>query len=192
MIDLEGLRLETPRLVLRPPLLEDFEAYAAFMADEETARFIGGTQARSTAWRSFMTLAGAWTLQGFAMFSVIEKSSGRWIGRVGPWMPADWPGREVGWGILREHCGRGFATEAAAASTDWAFATLGWDDMIHVIDPDNTASQSVARKLGAQNRGRGKLPPPYASSVVDIWGQTREQWLDRRRATPGRLMDADS
>ena len=69
------------------------------MADEESARHIGGVQERATAWRGFCQFAGAWHLQGFSMFSVLSKSDGRWIGRVGPWMPEGWPGTEIGWGI---------------------------------------------------------------------------------------------
>lgn len=34
--------LETPRLILRGPVLEDFPAYAAMWADPEVTRFIGG------------------------------------------------------------------------------------------------------------------------------------------------------
>ena len=34
------------------------------------------------------------------MFSVIEKDSGRWIGRIGPWQPEGWPGTEVGWSLV--------------------------------------------------------------------------------------------
>ena len=53
---------------------------------------------------------------------------------------------------------------------------LGWTDMIHVIAPDNLASQAVARKLGSTNRGPGKLPPPNDNLAIDLWGQSREQW----------------
>lgn len=183
---IDAIRLETPRLVLRPPRPEDFEGYASFMADPRAARFVGGVQPRSVAWRGFMTLAGAWYMQGFSMFSVIEKASGRWVGRVGPWMPDGWPGREIGWGILPEHWGKGYAPEAAAASMSFAVDVLGWDDVIHIIDGTNTASQAVARKLGARNRGPGKMPPPYENAAVDIWGQTREEWLAQRRTLENR------
>src|SRR5262249_35035856 len=108
----DDLRVETPRLILRVPLLEDFDAWAAMMADAEAARFIGGTMSRAVTWRQVMMMIGAWHAHGFAMFSVIEKATGRWIGRVGPWMPEGWPGSEVGWAIVRECWGRGFATEA--------------------------------------------------------------------------------
>jgi RimJ/RimL family protein N-acetyltransferase len=92
------LTLETPRLILRPTRPEDFEPWAAFMADGEASKFIGGPQPRSTAWRGFMSMAGSWAMNGQAMFSVVEKSSGDWIGRVGPWVPDGWPGNEVGLG----------------------------------------------------------------------------------------------
>ena len=46
MGELATLQLETPRLLLRPTRPEDFEAWAAFMADAESARFIGGVQTR--------------------------------------------------------------------------------------------------------------------------------------------------
>ena len=116
---------------------------------------------------------------GFAMFSVVEKSSGRWVGRLGPWMPDGWPGTEVGWAIVRDCWGKGYATEGAIAATDWAFDNLGWTDVIHSIDPANIASQQVARKLGSRNRGRGSLPAPFQDTVIDIWGQSREEWRAR-------------
>jgi RimJ/RimL family protein N-acetyltransferase len=179
-MNLESLRIETPRLILRVPRLEDLEAWAAMMADEESAKFIGGVTAPAVTWRAMMSMIGSWHAMGFAMFSVIEKSSGRWVGRLGPWQPLGWPGTEVGWAIARECWGRGYAPEGAAAATDWAFANLGWTDVIHSIDPGNVASQAVARKLGSRNRGPGKLPPPFHEASVDIWGQSREEWRSRR------------
>ena len=174
-------QLHTPRLLLRRPQIEDFDAYASFMADDRSARFVGGVQARPVAWRGFVGLAGAWELQGFSMFSVILKETGDWIGRVGPWAPDSWPGKEVGWGIAPAYWNQGYATEAAFAAMNWAFDHLGWDDVIHVIAPDNAASIAVARKLGARNRGPGQLPAPFDATDVDIWGQTNLEWRRQSR-----------
>ena len=175
------IRIETERLILRPPALDDLEPWAAMMTDEETARFIGGVMARSITWRALMTMIGSWHALGFGMFSVIEKSSGRWVGRLGPWYPEGWPGTEIGWAIVRDCWGKGYATEGAIASADWAFDHLSWTEMIHSIAPENVASQHVASKLGSINRGRGSLPEPYRDSVIEIWGQSREQWRARAR-----------
>jgi RimJ/RimL family protein N-acetyltransferase len=173
-------QLQTARLILRPLCMQDFEPWAEMMTDSEAAHFIGGLQVRAVAWRGFMTMAGAWQMQGFAMFSVIERASGRWVGRLGPWYPDGWPGREIGWAIVRDCWGRGYATEGASAAMDWVFDVLGWDEVIHSIAPDNLASQVVAHKLGSGNRGPGRLPAPFESTRIDIWGQTRAQWQARR------------
>ncbi|HXE81683.1 MAG TPA: GNAT family N-acetyltransferase [Vicinamibacterales bacterium] len=180
-MDLDQLQIETPRLILRLPRAADLDPWAAMMADEQTARFIGGVMPRSVTWRVLMTMIGAWHATGISMFSVIEKATGRWVGRIGPWTPEGWPGPEVGWAIVRECWGRGYATEGAAAAIDYAFDHLGWDRVIHSISPENAASQAVARKLGSRNLGRGSLPPPFENARIDIWGQSREEWRSRPR-----------
>lgn len=175
----QDIHIETERLILRPPQAGDFDAWATLMADEDTARFIGGVQPRPVAWRGFLTMVGAWSIQGFGMFSVLEKSSGRWIGRLGPWQPDGWPGTEVGWALLPDARGRGHATEGAAAAMDYAFDVLGWHEVIHCIDPDNAPSRKVAVRLGSRPRGKGRMPPPHDAQSIDIWGQTREEWQAR-------------
>jgi RimJ/RimL family protein N-acetyltransferase len=175
----DDLRLDTPRLILRPPRVEDLDAWAEMMLDEPTARFIGGVMPRPVCWRQLMTMIGAWHSQGFAMFSVIEKASGRWIGRLGPWQPDGWPGFEIGWAIVREYWGRGYAVEGAIATTNWAFDHLDRSNIIHSIAPENLPSQRVAQKLGSRHLGPGKLPAPFADDPVDLWGQTREEWRSR-------------
>jgi RimJ/RimL family protein N-acetyltransferase len=184
--DPNTLRLETPRLILRPPRLEDFDAWALFQQDEVAAKFIGGPQARPIAWRTFMSMCGCWHMTGIAMFSVIEKASGQWVGRLGPWFPEGWPEAEIGWGIAREHWGKGFASEGAAAAMDYALDVLGWESVIHCIDEANVASQGVAKKLGAACLRRVQLPAPYEGTPVDAWGQSRDQW--KRSATRARLL----
>lgn len=177
-----GPTLETPRLILRPPVEEDLDGFAEMMGDEEAARFIGGVQPRSSAWRGIAAMAGSWSLRGYSMFSVIKKESGRWVGRLGPWMPEGWPGSEVGWGLLRSAWGKGYAREGAEAAMDWAFEALGWEDIIHTIDPANRRSIALAERLGSRNRGPGRLPPPFEELPVDIWGQSRDEWRARRKS----------
>lgn len=175
-----GPFLMTKRLILRPPSAEDLEGWVAFHADPETTKFIGGVQARSQAWRSLCAMNGAWSIKGYAMFSMILRDTGQWIGRTGPWMPEGWPGTEVGWGALREFEGQGYVREAAIASIDYAFDVLRWDNVIHTIDPENTASIMLAQRLGSVNQGPTQLPEPFADARVDAYGQTREQWHARR------------
>jgi len=152
------------------------------VADETAMRYLGGVQARPVAWRGFLTVAGGWAMQGFGMFSVIDKSSGRWIGRLGPFKPEAWPGPEVGWSLMRDAWGKGYATEGAAASIDWAIDHLGWGEVIHCIDAANAPSQAVARRLGSSILRQAQLPPPYEDIEVDVWGQSASAWRSRRHA----------
>jgi RimJ/RimL family protein N-acetyltransferase len=175
-----GPTLETARLILRPLAPEDFEPWAAMAADPEVTRHLGGVQPRSVAWRGFMTMAGAWAMQGAANFSVIEKASGIWIGRLGPWQPDGWPGTEIGWTLARQAWGKGYATEGAAAAMDWVVDHLGWTEIVHCIEAENTASQAVARRLGSTILRRQALPEPYAHVISDVWGQSAEAWRARR------------
>jgi RimJ/RimL family protein N-acetyltransferase len=176
----QGPVLETPRLWLRLPREEDCEAWAAFSGDEQTMRFLGGPQTPATAWRALATMAGSWALRGYGMFSVIEKSSGVCIGRIGPWSPHLWPGTEIGWGLRREWVGQGLAVEAAAASMDFAVDVLGWSEIIHCIDPENHPSIAVAERLGSRRLRPVSLPPPFDVHTIIAWGQSADDWKARR------------
>jgi RimJ/RimL family protein N-acetyltransferase len=176
-----GPTLETERLILRPPAQDDLPAFAAMMSDQEHVRFIGGAVGRPAAWRLWATLAGSWSLLGFGMFSVIVRDTGEWVGRVGPWVPEGWPGTEVGWGLTKSATGKGYGVEAATAAIDWAFDTLGWTDVIHIIAPENLPSAALAARLGSTNQGPTKMPEPFDMYRVDAWGQSKVDWMARRK-----------
>ena len=175
-----GPTLETARLILRPTAMADFERWCDFQSDPEATRFLGGPTGPNATWRIMMSIAGAWTLTGAGFFSVIEKSTGQWLGRVGPWFPHLAPGPEVGWSLHRDAQGKGYALEAAAASMDYAFDVLGWSEVIHCVAPDNLASAKIAARLGSTNKGPGQLPPPFETVEIDIWSQTRAEWAVNR------------
>jgi len=169
--------IETDRLILRAIEERDLDGWATLLGDPETARFIGGVLERPAAWRAMAAMAGSWDLRGYGMFSVVEKATGRWIGRLGPWQPEGWPGTEVGWALLKDAWGHGYAHEGAKATISWAFANLGWSEVIHTIDPSNTPSIALAERLGSRQRGPVRLPPPLETLEVCAWGQTKSEWL---------------
>jgi RimJ/RimL family protein N-acetyltransferase len=166
-------RIETPRLILRTIDADrDFEAWAKAMADEETVRFIGGkTLDRALAWRNMAIVIGHWQLRGYGFFSVEEKATGDWVGRVGPWFPEGWPEPEIGWTISREHWGKGYATEAAGAALAWVRDTLGWPGVIHAIIDGNARSVAVAEKLGSRLLRTQQGIGGVTDETVMIYGQ---------------------
>ena len=173
-------RIETERLLLRPPEERDLDGWAALYADPRAAAFIGGPQSRAAAWRHMASEAGSWRMKGFGMFSVIEKESGCWIGRVGPHWPEGYPALEFGWSLLLPHWGRGLAFEAAQAALDAVFGESDCAGLIHLIDPANDRSIRLAERLGATRGPPAPLPPPYESFRVEAWQLPRERWRQAR------------
>lgn len=142
------ITLTTDRLTLRPPILEDFAATAAFMASPR-AQFVGGP-VRDTfdQWRGFLSVFGHWAVRGYGFFTVLH--DGTPIGRVGLVYHIMWDEPELGWHLFDGHEGQGFAIEAALAVRDWAITDLGLPPMISYVHPHNTRSRSVAQRMGAQ------------------------------------------
>ena len=146
--------VETARLRLVPVGAEHFEALADLYADAEVARFLEGTPLdRAEAWRRLALHVGHWALRGYGTFACIEKSSGAFVGRCGPWYPEGWPALEVGYSLARAYWGRGYATEAAVACVRHAYGTLGAAKVISLVPPDNVRSQRVAERGGARVEG---------------------------------------
>ena len=169
------MNLETERLILRridPD--RDFDAWAESMADEATVRYLGTKpMSRAEAWRNMAQVIGHWEIRGYGFFSLESKETGEWVGRVGPWNPEGWPAPEVGWTISPQHLRKGYATEAGRASIDYAFNTLGWNSVIHVILEGNEASMAVARKLGSTLLRSQQGVPGVTDERVYIYGQER-------------------
>jgi RimJ/RimL family protein N-acetyltransferase len=142
--------LDTARLRMRGWRSEDFEAWAAIVADDETMRAVGRPAGLNEweAWDDLARLAGHWALRGFGQWALEERESGVLVGRAGLIYPADWPDLEVGWLVHADRRGRGYATEAGAAAMRYAFGELGADHVISLIADDNPASRRVAEKLG--------------------------------------------
>jgi ribosomal-protein-alanine N-acetyltransferase len=82
------------------------------------------------------------------------------------------PELQLLYGLLPGAWGRGYATEASHGVIDYAFADLGFAEVIAATDPPNVASLGVMRRLGLRDRGvvdRDGKPTVYA-------GVTRAQW----------------
>ena len=170
-------RLETERLILRECRPEDFEAFAASMADPEVVRFIHGEpMSRSDAWRAFAYGIGHWCLRGYGSWAVERKSDGAFVGRVGLVNPEGWPGLEVGWTLGKPYWGQGYATEAAKVAMAYTFLTQPLDRVISCIDPGNRPSQAVAQRLGESKGPPQDIVIGGKTFTADIWSITRAQW----------------
>ena len=170
--------LETDRLLLRHWEQDDFEAFAAMSAEPAVMEFIavdGKPLSRFMAWQGFCAMLGHWQLRGFGMFAVIERASGEFVGRVGPWQPEGWPGFEVGWTLRSKFWGRGYATEAARKCVEYSFTTLGQPHLISLIEPANVRSVRVAERLGEHVEGTATLPHVPQKTLLQ-YGLDKTDW----------------
>ena len=143
-------QIETERLILRLWKEDDFEPLAAYYADENNVKYVGGQKDRDEAWRSLALHIGHWQLKGFGYWAVDEKSSGDFVGCVGLWQSVGWPELELGYWLLNAHQGKGYAREAALKSRDYARDVLKAPSLVSYIDSDNTPSIKLAESLGAR------------------------------------------
>jgi RimJ/RimL family protein N-acetyltransferase len=176
--------IETERLVLRRPALQDLEGYVRLFGDPDVMRYLsleGRPMSRYGARQAFCGQVGHWELRGYGIFTVLERATGQFVGRVGPWFPEGWPGFEVGWALLSEFWGRGYATEAARASLDFAFSELRQEKVISLVMPDNVRSSAVALRLGEQFLGDMTLPHHGSDRKTNVFGMSREEWQSRSR-----------
>ena len=152
-VDVTGVHLETDRLILRPWRESDFEDFYAYTGDEAVAPGMGWTRMtnREDARKFFPKY-----LEGNESFALELKETGRVIGDVSiqprPWemYPIDRTlrGRELGFGIVSTHWGRGLMPEAVRAVMAWCFETLGYDFITCGHFRGNDQSRRVITKCG--------------------------------------------
>ena len=149
--------LETDRLWLREMGKPDYPSLCGILQDEEAMYAYEGafSDAEAQDWldkqmRNYKELGfGLWAVMLKGAAALSEGADGM-IGQCGLTMQ-DYRGRqvlEVGYLFQKAFWGSGFATEAAAACRDFAFEKLDAAEVFSIIRDTNTASQSVARRIG--------------------------------------------
>jgi RimJ/RimL family protein N-acetyltransferase len=140
--------LTTERLILRPPVVDDFPAYALLLASPR-ATYMGGPYTQRAAWGLFCHDVACWELFGHGGLMVDLRITGECVGQVGINHGPLFPEKELGWQLYEGREGRGYATEAAMVLRDWAMQTLRLDNLVSYVHPENRRSVAVAERLGA-------------------------------------------
>lgn len=153
--------LESERLSFRSHRLDDFDESAAMWADPSVTRHIGGSPfSAEETWTKLLRYVGLWQLLGFGYWVIREKASGRFVGEVGfadfhrQIEPSFRGAPEMGWALAPWAQGKGLATEAVRAASDWGRVHLRSSRTVCMIHPDNLASIRVAEKCGFEEFAR--------------------------------------
>lgn len=142
--------LETERLRLRKFTLGDVDDLSVIFADPITMEFYPATKDRKETKRWIEKNMERYKQYGYGLWAVIRKDTNEFIGDCGISMQnidgEEKP--EIGYHIRRDYWRQGFATEAAVACREYAFGTLGLNEIFSYMKKDNLASRRVAEKVG--------------------------------------------
>jgi len=142
--------LETARLHLREFTLDDAEALEAVFGDPIVMHYYPSALDRNGVEAWIEKNMGRYQRDGHSLWAMLLKDTGEVIGDCGCILQEveDRNEIEVGYHVRRDCWRRGYATEAARACMDYAFARLGAARIISMIRPPNLASRRVAEKNG--------------------------------------------
>jgi ribosomal-protein-alanine N-acetyltransferase len=147
-------RIETERLVLRVPRMEDAPViFAGWTRDTEVTRYLTWRphqRVRET--EDFIqSCLSAWKSRTRFPYVIALKESSEVIGMIDPRIEG--PKVGVGYGAARAHWGKGYMTEATHAVIDWAFHQPSIYRVYATTDVENVASRRVLEKVGMQCEG---------------------------------------
>jgi len=160
--------LATERLVLRSWRRPDRDPFAALNADPVVMEFFESPLTRSGSDAVVDRFEVELADRGFCPWAVEEQASGAFIGFVGlhevPATLAFSPAVEVGWRLDRPFWGRGYATEAAAASLRFGFETLALDEIVSMTSVLNVRSSRVMERVGMARDRDGDFEHPSVTA----------------------------
>ena len=144
--------ITSKRLLLRQFHIMDDEPLYKVFGDAEVMRFGNGVQTKEWV-HTWLLSCFDWYFNswGFGPYAIVNQHDQEVIGYCGLFYFPDLDGQpeiEIGYRLARSAWGKGYATEAAVVVRNYAFKTLGIKRLIAMIDPSNTASIRVAKKIG--------------------------------------------
>lgn len=150
------LEVDTERLTLRSLTYADSPFLIELLNSEGWLTFIGDRNARTYA--DVVTYLNNGPLKsyaqyGFGLARVSLKGSHQPIGLCGLLQRDYLPHPDIGYALLPQFAGNGYAVEAARHTLDVAFGPLGLPKILATVMPANTASIRVLTKLGMTQEG---------------------------------------
>ncbi len=146
-------QLETDRLILRRVTLDDADLLLAVWNDPAFIRNVGDRGVRTIAEAEEAMRAGALKLyadHGFGPYAMVRKSDGVRMGICGLFKRDNLEHPDIGFGVLPEFCGQGYAGEASFAVLAHARDDLHLEELTAIVSPDNAPSVGLIKKLGLE------------------------------------------
>jgi RimJ/RimL family protein N-acetyltransferase len=147
-----GVFLETARLKVLVPKINDLDEQFLLQSDPRVMKFIGsGVRTREEVKVSLEKAVVHYEKFGFSLGSVFEKATKKFVGRAGLInLGFDEKANEieVAYALLPEYWGQGYATELAFGLLQWGFENLSVPKLVAVTNKENLQSRRVLEKVG--------------------------------------------
>jgi RimJ/RimL family protein N-acetyltransferase len=146
---------DSARLTFREMSLDDLDDMALLLGDPEVMTYYPRPKTREESAQWIYWNRGLYRTHGYGLW-LLTAADGAFVGDCGltPQVVDGVTELEVGYHVLPALQNRGYATEAAAASRDFARTVVGATRLIAIIHPDNRPSQRVAEKIGLRPEKR--------------------------------------
>jgi Acetyltransferases, including N-acetylases of ribosomal proteins len=143
MPKIEAPTLETERLVLRRRKEEDIPSLTKMLNEEPVRQYLGGNPPREE--HAMLKVVRA---RKQTDWHILQKDSGTFIGECGINKITDHYLGEIGYVLMEEYWGNGFAFEAVQAVIGYSFDLLNLSRLCATIDKNNLRSRKLIERLG--------------------------------------------
>jgi RimJ/RimL family protein N-acetyltransferase len=160
---------DTERLRLRRLTLEDADLMLAIWNDPAFVRYVADRGIRTLeAAREAMRqgVLVQYSSYGYGPYRLALRGSDAPIGICGLFRREGFEDPDIGFALLPDYCGRGYAFEAATAVVDYARDDLGIDHLLAIVSPGNTASVRLIGKLGLGFERMYRMPGNDTDSAI--------------------------
>jgi RimJ/RimL family protein N-acetyltransferase len=148
--------IETERLILRDLRLTDLEGMFALDSDPEVHTYLGNKPVKTIdeSKKILESVLTQYKERGIGRFAVIEKSSGDFVGWSGLRLNTEYNMNgytkyyDVGYRLIKQYWGKGYATESGKASIEYAFNIMKLPEIFATTELGNQASHNALLKIG--------------------------------------------
>lgn len=143
--------INTERLLIRPLAANDADFIVELLNDPSFIQNIGDRNVRTMEDAEKYILNGpvaSYEKNGFGLCLVVLKETGESIGMCGLIQRDQLDDVDLGYAYLPRFWGKGYAVEAAKATLEFGWQTVGLKRIVAITDPSNTPSNRVLEKLG--------------------------------------------
>ncbi|BAO55183.1 GNAT family N-acetyltransferase [Nonlabens marinus] len=175
--------LETERLLLRPYSIQNAAALYQLNNDTEVMKYTGDVGYASIADAEkyikdyLLNPLGQLLKYNMGRLAVLDKDTGEFLGFCGIKTHETSQITDIGYRFMREHWGKGYATEASEKVLEFGFEHHQKEQIIAHVHEHNYGSQRVAEKLGFHLDHRflwdGLLPGRYYKLTRDAYYHQR-------------------